>query len=157
MADRLPPEILADARRGIDSADWFERLSRARIAVHEELRLLEQSETAAAVLDLPRMRRLADRFDAPAADLQQRMLDYRFVLERGLMTGRFLRWFDGGNALPDPVRRRAGEDRPGHLVDRPPRRGPVEAVKRHGGHDRRHQGEQRRMLLGEHRPVQTLL
>ena len=105
MADRLPTEILVDERRGIDTADWFERLSGARVAVHEELRLLEQSETAAAVLDLPRMRRLADRFDAPAADLQQRMLDYRYVLERGLMTGRFLRWFDGGNALPDPVRR----------------------------------------------------
>jgi asparagine synthase (glutamine-hydrolysing) len=157
MADRLPTEILAGARRGIDSADWFERLSGARAVVLEELRLLEHSETAAAMLDLPRMRRLADRFDTPAADPRQRMLDYRHVLERGLMTGRFLRWFDGGTALPGPVRRRAGEDHLGHLVDRPPRRGPVEAVKRHGGHDRRHQGEQRRMLLGEHRPVQAPL
>ena len=118
MADRRPAEILAP-RRGIDTADWFERLSGARAVVLEELRLL----------------------------------DYRHVLARGLMTGRFLRWFDGASALADPVRRRAGEDRLGYLIDRPPRRGPVEPVKRHGGHDRRHQGEQRRMLLGEHRPV----
>jgi asparagine synthase (glutamine-hydrolysing) len=53
MADRLPTEILAGRRRGIDTADWFERLSGARDQVFEALRLLEQSETAAAVLDLP--------------------------------------------------------------------------------------------------------
>ena len=66
MADRLPAEILASPRRGIDTADWFERLSGARARVFEALRLLEQSETASAVLDLPRMRRLADQLDQPA-------------------------------------------------------------------------------------------
>jgi len=98
MADRLPPAILASTRRGIDTADWFQRLSGARATVHEELRLLDTSETARAVLDLARMRELADNFDAPPGDPYQRMLDYRHVLERGLMMGRFIRWFDGGHA-----------------------------------------------------------
>ena len=95
MAQRLPAEILASRRRGIDSADWFERLSAARSRVFDELDLLERSDTAATVLDLARMRRLAQQLDQPPADPVRRMLAYRHVLERGLMTGRFLRWFDG--------------------------------------------------------------
>ncbi len=66
--------------------------------MHEELRLLDRSETARAVLDLPRLRRLADRLDSPPADAYQRLLDYRHVLERGLMAGRFLRWFEEGHS-----------------------------------------------------------
>jgi asparagine synthase (glutamine-hydrolysing) len=96
MADRLPPEILDSSRRGVGTADWFERLSGARARVFETLDLLEQSETASTVLDLSRMRRLADRIDQPPADPVQKMTDYRFVLERGLMMGRFLCWFEGG-------------------------------------------------------------
>jgi asparagine synthase (glutamine-hydrolysing) len=98
MADRLPAEILAGTRHGIDTADWFERLSGARATVREELRLLDRSETARAVLDLPRLRGLADSLDSPPANPYQRMLDYRHVLERGLMAGRFLRWFEDGHS-----------------------------------------------------------
>jgi asparagine synthase (glutamine-hydrolysing) len=98
MADRLPAEIVTGTRHGIDTADWFERLSDARATVDEELRLLDRSETARAVLDLPRLRGLADSMGSPPADAYQRMLDYRHVLERGLMAGRFLRWFEEGHS-----------------------------------------------------------
>ena len=98
MANRLPPQIVTGTRHGIDTADWFERLSDARATVQEELRLLDRSETARAVLDLPRLRRLADSLDSAPADAYQRMLDYRHVLERGLMAGRFLRWFEDGHS-----------------------------------------------------------
>jgi asparagine synthase (glutamine-hydrolysing) len=98
MADRLPAEILASRRHGIQSADWFERLLAARIQVFEELRVLEQSETARTVLDLPRMRRIADRMDHPPADRMEQRHDYALVLERGLMMGRFVRWFEDGRA-----------------------------------------------------------
>jgi asparagine synthase (glutamine-hydrolysing) len=96
MVGRLPPEVLTGRKRGIQSADWFERLSGAHARVLEELRALERSETARAVLDLPRMRRLADHIDRPPADQQQCLFDYSFVLQRGLMMGRFLRWFEDG-------------------------------------------------------------
>jgi asparagine synthase (glutamine-hydrolysing) len=98
MADRLPAEIVTGTRHGIDTADWFERLSDARPAVQRELRLLERSETARAVLDLPRLRELADTLDSPPSDAYQRLLRYRHVLERGLMAGRFLRWFEDGQS-----------------------------------------------------------
>jgi asparagine synthase (glutamine-hydrolysing) len=98
MADRLPAEIVTGSRHGIDTADWFERLSDARPTVDEELRLLERNETARAVLDLPRLRGLADTLGSPPSDAYQRLLDYRHVLERGLMAGRFLRWFEDGHS-----------------------------------------------------------
>ena len=98
MADRLPAEIVNGTRHGIDTADWFERLSDARATVDEELRLLDRSETARAVLDLPRLRELANGMDSAPADAYQRLLDYRNVLERGLMAGRFLRWFEDGHS-----------------------------------------------------------
>jgi asparagine synthase (glutamine-hydrolysing) len=98
MADRLPAGIVNGSRHGIDTADWFERLSGEPGAVHEELRLLDRSETARAVLDLPRLRGLADSLGSPPADAYQRLLDYRHVLERGLMAGRFIRWFEDGHS-----------------------------------------------------------
>jgi asparagine synthase (glutamine-hydrolysing) len=98
MAGRLPTEILASRRHGIQSADWFERLLASRIQVFEELGVLEQSETARTVLDLSRMRRIADRMDHPPADRMEQRYDYALVLERGLMMGRFVRWFEGGRA-----------------------------------------------------------
>jgi asparagine synthase (glutamine-hydrolysing) len=98
MADRLPAEIVTGSRHGIDTADWFERLSDGRATVREELRLLDRSEAARAMLDLPRLRALAADLGAPPADAYQRMLDYRYVLERGLMAGRFLRWFEDGHS-----------------------------------------------------------
>jgi asparagine synthase (glutamine-hydrolysing) len=98
MADRLPAEIVNGTRHGIDTADWFERLSDAGPTVDRELRLLERNETARAVLDLPRLRGLADTLGSPPPDAYQRLLDYRHVLERGLMAGRFLRWFEDGHS-----------------------------------------------------------
>jgi len=83
MAGRLPAEVLANRRHGMQAADWFEKLAGAH-------------ETARAVLDLPRMRRLADRMDQPPADEEQHRFDYALVLQRGLMMGRFLRWFEEG-------------------------------------------------------------
>ena len=32
------------------------------------------------------------------AQMAQRLLDYRHVLERGLMAGRFIRWFEDGHS-----------------------------------------------------------
>jgi len=97
MAERLPAEILTRRGHGIQAADWFERLSGARGLVRDELAALEGFEIARTVLDLPRMRRLADRIDQPPTSRVQQMFDYSLVLQRGLMMGRFLRWFEDGS------------------------------------------------------------
>jgi hypothetical protein len=57
---------------------------------------LERSELARRVLDLGRMRRLAEQLasagDRPSHDRNE----YELVLQGGLMVGRYLRWFEAG-------------------------------------------------------------
>lgn len=94
MANRLPAEVLNNRQRGLQAADWFERLTGAEGAIRQEMKLLEQSPLARAVLDLERMGRLVERMPAAANDAWSSMIAYRGVLERGLMTGRYLRWLE---------------------------------------------------------------
>jgi asparagine synthase (glutamine-hydrolysing) len=94
MADRLPPEILANRRRGLQAADSFERLLRARTRLDEELALLGRNELARTALDLGRLRSFAESIGGalPGADRTHR--EYRTIFMFGLMMGRFLIWSD---------------------------------------------------------------
>lgn len=94
LADRLPPEILENRRRGLQAADWFDRLSGAHARILEELSRLERCDLAARALDLARLRRLVERMPHASADADQIMREYRGILELGLMTGCFIRWFE---------------------------------------------------------------
>lgn len=96
MADRLPAAILNNKQRGLQSADWFERLIEARPAIVAELAHLQSSELAQHVLDLPRLNELVARLGQPGGSPATMMMDYHSVLERGLMVGRFLRWLECG-------------------------------------------------------------
>jgi asparagine synthase (glutamine-hydrolysing) len=96
LAERLPAEILANKLRGLQAADWFERLSQARPIIVAELARLEQSGLARHALDLARMRNLVERMTQPSEDANRVTTDYRMVLESGLMMGRFLRWLETG-------------------------------------------------------------
>jgi asparagine synthase (glutamine-hydrolysing) len=98
MAERLPPEILANPKRGLQAADWFERLCRAQAQVLEVLTRLEQSDLAKRALDLPRLRRLAEDLPRAASGPTQLLADSRGVLDLGLMTGCFIRWVETGQA-----------------------------------------------------------
>ncbi len=95
MADRLPRLILENKQRGLQAADWFERLSSAQTQILDELARLETSELARRALDLPRLRRLAEQMPQTDGNAARQMADYRLILEFGLMTGRFLHWFEG--------------------------------------------------------------
>lgn len=96
MQERLPSEILNNRKRGLQAADWYERLFGARAEVLEEIARLEKTELAARALDLSRLRQLVEQMPAQVTDVERIMRDYRFVLELGLMTGRFVRWVETG-------------------------------------------------------------
>ena len=96
MAHRLPAEILNNRQRGLQAADWFESLSGARGEILDELSRLEKSTLAYAALDLNRMRRLTEQMCQSGMDADRIIMDYRVLLEPGMMTGRFLRWFESG-------------------------------------------------------------
>ena len=96
MAGRLPPAVLDNNQRGMQAADWFERLVAARTQVDAELARLERSAKAQRVLDLPLLRALYDRLPANAAGATGDFVPYIYVLQGGLMLGAFLRWFEEG-------------------------------------------------------------
>jgi asparagine synthase (glutamine-hydrolysing) len=98
LADRLPAEILSQTRRGEQSPEWYHHASRRLDAMGEAIARIERSPLASRVLDVKRMKALFESWpkDAQAARGQERL--YQNALQRGIIVGSFLRWFEGGNA-----------------------------------------------------------
>lgn len=94
FAGQLPPAVLSNRQRGMQAADWFERLVGAQEQVNAELTRLEQNELARRVLDLPRMRQLFERLPTASTEAIPGFIAYPNVLQRGLMVGAFLCWFE---------------------------------------------------------------
>jgi asparagine synthase (glutamine-hydrolysing) len=90
LADRLPPEVLAERRKGYQAADWHEGLTAAAGELEADLARLEDLP-AAAMLDLPRMRRLAADLPSEGWEQPEIVEDYRLTLLRGSATGHFIR------------------------------------------------------------------
>ncbi|MDW7755889.1 MAG: asparagine synthase C-terminal domain-containing protein, partial [Brevefilum sp.] len=97
MADKLPSEVLWNKERGLQAADWYIRLLKAKPKIQETLHRLEKSDLVRQAIDLNRLRRLVDAMPKTGIDPQGLIRDYRQVLETGLMTGSFMLWFETGH------------------------------------------------------------
>lgn len=95
LADRLPPEILQERRRGVQGGAWFRRLRRDRIA--DDIERLEASATAQRLIDLPRLKRLVADWPKDEQAAENRLFDYYLMLSRAVHVGRFIRWVEGSN------------------------------------------------------------
>ena len=97
FADRLPPEILHETRRGAGNLDWFGKAGRQRPLWAAEIERLEASATARRLLDLPRLKRLVADWPRHTGP-NPRALHERDLLDRAMHVGGFIRWVEGGNA-----------------------------------------------------------
>jgi asparagine synthase (glutamine-hydrolysing) len=107
MAGLLPDAMLNRRIRGVQAADWYEKVVASRDAMAAELARLRSSPMASRVLDLDRLCRLVADLPDPATPPEQipaeqfTSLDgdmaYRLALLRGLSVGRFIRMVEGGN------------------------------------------------------------
>lgn len=98
FGDRIPPAIRLNDRKGLQGADWAVRLLQAKQELGEEVRRASASPTAASLVDLDALTRLADTApDAASADLGPLAVPYRYRLLRGLSVTHFLRRLEGGN------------------------------------------------------------
>lgn len=97
LADRLPPEILRERRRGLQSPDWFDAASRRREGMAAALDRISRSPLASRVVDVPRMKKLLDAWPSDAEAAKPHKLVYGYALARGISIGGFLRWHEGGN------------------------------------------------------------
>ncbi len=98
LADRLPPEILGERRRGLQAPLWFRSLDARREDFAREIERLDASPAAQRMLNLPRLKRLLREWPKDAEDAHARRREYRLALTRGIHAGRFIRWVEGGNA-----------------------------------------------------------
>ena len=97
LADRLPKQVLEETRSGLTNADWHEDLTSARDDIIDELNRLDACPAAAAVIDLPRLRRLTDSWPSGGWEQRKILVHYRYTLLRAIAVGHFLRRATGGN------------------------------------------------------------
>ncbi len=97
FADRLPPSVLTERRKGYQGADWHEGLCLARGELREEVERLADIELTAEALDTGRMAKLVEDWPSTGWNSDKVVGDYRLALLRGVSTGHFLRKAAGSN------------------------------------------------------------
>lgn len=97
FADRLPPGILENRRRGAQNPDWHRRLTPHRHLLAEHLERLEEVPLARRLLDVARMREILATWPDDPAAVEGEGLIYRTLLARALHVGQYLAWIDGSN------------------------------------------------------------
>ena len=97
MWNLLPDTVLANRRKGIQSADWYEKLERRRDEIAADIAALSSSPLARRAIDLDRLDRAVKNW--PAGDWNSPRIaeEYHFALTRGVAGGRFLRWMESAN------------------------------------------------------------
>ncbi len=94
LADRVPPLLLNNTRRGLQCPEYFHRMTLQRADLEAALADLEHSPLANRLLDLPRLRKLMAEWPATP---DKATPHYMAVLHRGLHYGAYFRWLEGGN------------------------------------------------------------
>jgi len=98
LADRLPPDILDETRRGAQGVTWFRRMDLRRPELAKEVERLAASPLTSRLIDVPRLKRILDDWPKDDQTAQMRQYEIRYVLGRGVHVGQFIRWVEGGNA-----------------------------------------------------------
>jgi asparagine synthase (glutamine-hydrolysing) len=98
LADRLPQELLSQTRRGRQCPEWHYLASRRVDQLREAFERIARSPLASRVLDVKRMKALLDTWPPHAEAAVGKEHLYQNALQRGIIVGSFLRWFEGGNA-----------------------------------------------------------
>jgi asparagine synthase (glutamine-hydrolysing) len=91
LSDRLPTAVLEEPKRGLQAADWHERLTAVRSRIAAELDRLSACTAAKEVLDLERLRTLVSNWPEDGWERTEISANYRFGLLRAVALGHFLR------------------------------------------------------------------
>jgi len=93
----LPEAVLTNPLNGLQSADWFEALSRRRDALATEIDELAASPLVRKAIDLERLKRAVKNWPADGWHRQRVIDEYQLALTRGVGAARFLRWIESAN------------------------------------------------------------
>jgi asparagine synthase (glutamine-hydrolysing) len=98
LADRLPPEILHETRRGALQLPWFASLGARREEIAAEVERMENSIIGSRLFDIPRLRHLVSNWPRNAAEAESYGHAYMLSLEQAVHVSEFIRWATKGNA-----------------------------------------------------------
>lgn len=93
----LPEIVLTNRLRGLQAADWYEKLATRRGELARQVADLTQSPLARRAIDLGRLRRAIENWPTGGWHRPDIFREYNLALTRGVASGRFIRWFERAN------------------------------------------------------------
>jgi asparagine synthase (glutamine-hydrolysing) len=93
----LPEAVLTNRVRGLQSADWYEKLTAGRGALSRQVAALSRSPLARKMIDLPRLEAAIRTWPEDGWEKLDVFREYNLALTRGIAGARFLRWFESAN------------------------------------------------------------
>jgi asparagine synthase (glutamine-hydrolysing) len=97
MADRLPPEVTAERRKGYQGADWHEGFAEHVAEIRAEIERVAACPPGAEAIDAERLRALARNLPTGGWNAPGTIQLYRGALLRGVAAGHFIRKAAGAN------------------------------------------------------------
>ena len=98
FADRLPPVIANETRKGLQAVDWHEGMMAARGELEDELARICTVPEVEGLLNTSMLRRLTEEWPETDWNRSENQARYRLALLRGISSGHFLRKASGSNA-----------------------------------------------------------
>ncbi len=96
----LPETVLTNRRRGLQSADWYEKLERRRTWFASEIAKLADVPLACRIIDIPRLERAVRNWPKDGWETSAVTNEYHFAFTRGVAGAQFLRWVESYNRPP---------------------------------------------------------
>ncbi|MEJ0026248.1 MAG: asparagine synthase-related protein [Rhizomicrobium sp.] len=98
IADRVPPDIHENYRLGDQNPEWFSRLAARHAGILQDVERISRSPLASAMIDMKRLKRAFENWPSDAQDPEGHRTELLYGAMRAVNIGRFIRWFEGGNA-----------------------------------------------------------
>jgi asparagine synthase (glutamine-hydrolysing) len=93
----LPEIVLTNRLRGLQAADWYEKLSGQRDRLTAEITGFSTSALARRAIDCERLSRAIQNWPADGWHTREVIDEYQLAFARGIAAGQFLRWMDATN------------------------------------------------------------
>lgn len=90
LADRLPPAVLSERRKGYQAADWHEGMTADLPAIRDLIEEIGSNELASSIIDVPALRKWVAEWPNGGWDKPHIMARYRGALLGALSAGHFI-------------------------------------------------------------------
>jgi asparagine synthase (glutamine-hydrolysing) len=97
MWELLPKAVLTNRSRGLQAADWYEKLAADREELSRQVTALSRSPLARKMIDLPRLESAIRTLPETGWERPDVFREYNLALTRGIAGARFLQWFEAAN------------------------------------------------------------